>query len=83
MGKCLVSLYFQLSGGPDAHLVSLEKEYEKNVVAQGMLDANDGVYVRYWIGMKKEDASQYLFTEAFDKLLHFYGKENCIKVNLY
>ena len=51
----------QLSGGPDAHLVSLEKEYEKNVVAQGMLDANDGVYVRYWIGMKKEDASQYLF----------------------
>ena len=51
-------LYLQLSGGPDAHLVSLEKEYEKNVVAQGMLDANDGVYVRYWIGMKKEDASQ-------------------------
>lgn len=41
--------------------MSIEKEYERDVVAQGMLDSNDGVYVEYWLGMAKADASEYLY----------------------
>ncbi len=52
----------QISGGPRAHLVSIEKEYENGVVAELMADANDGVLVRYWLGMRKEGPSTHAQT---------------------